>query len=195
MLAPWKKSYDQPRQHIKKQRHYFSDKGLSSQSYGFSSSSEWWRIDTFELWCSRRLLSVPWTARRSNQLILKEISPEYSLEGLMQKVKFQYFCHLMERTDSLEKTMMLGKTEVRRRRGQQRMRWLDGITDSMAWIWANSRKQWKRGKPGMLQSMGLQRVGHEWATELNFQPYFPLTLPCFLQSHHQTGFLLSLLLT
>ena len=86
-----KKSYDQPRQHIKKQRHYFSDKGLSSQSYGFSSSSEWWRIDTFELWCSRRLLSVPWTARRSNQLILKEISPEYSLERLMLKLKFQYF--------------------------------------------------------------------------------------------------------
>ena len=103
--------------------------------YGYDrwtkKKAEWWRIDTFELWCSRRLLSVPWTARRSNQLILKEISPEYSLEGLMQKVKFQYFCHLMERTDSLEKTMMLGKIEVRRRRGQQRMRWLDGITDSM----------------------------------------------------------------
>ena len=85
----------------------------------------------FELWCWRRLLRVPWTARRSNQSILKEISPEYSLEGLMLKLKLQYFGHLMRRTDSLEKTLMLGKIEVRRRRGRQRMRWLDGITDSM----------------------------------------------------------------
>ena len=89
------------------------------------------RIDAFELWCWRRLLRVLWTARRSNQSILKEISPEYSLEGLMLKLKLQYFGHLMQRTDSLEKTLMLGKIEGRRRRGQQRMRWLDGITDSM----------------------------------------------------------------
>ena len=89
------------------------------------------RIDAFELWCWRRLLRVPWTARRSSQSILKEISPEYSLEGLMLKLKFQYFCHLMQRTDSLEKTLMLGKTEGGRRRGRQRMRWLDGVTDSM----------------------------------------------------------------
>ena len=88
------------------------------------------RIDAFELWCWRRLLRVPWTARRSNQSILKEISPEYSLEGLMLKLKCQYFGHLMRRTDSFEKTQMLGKIEGRRRRGQQRMRWLDGITDS-----------------------------------------------------------------
>ena len=88
-------------------------------------------IDAFELWCWRRLLRVPWTARRSNQPILKEISPEYLLEGLMLKLKFQYFGHLMGRTDSSEKTLMLGKIEARRRRGQQRMRWLDGITDSM----------------------------------------------------------------
>ena len=88
-------------------------------------------IDTFELWCWRRLLRVPWTARRSNQSILKEISPEYSLEGLMLKLKLQYFGHLMQRTDSLEKTLILGKIESGRRRGQQRMRWLDGITDSM----------------------------------------------------------------
>jgi len=88
------------------------------------------RIDAFELWCWRRLLRVPWTARRSNQSILKEISPEYSLEGLMLKLKCQYFGHLMQRTDSFEKTQMLGKIEGRRRRGQQRMRWLDGITDS-----------------------------------------------------------------
>ena len=89
------------------------------------------RIDAFELWCWRRLLRVPWTTRRSNQLILKEISPEYSLEGLMLNLKLQYFGHLMRRTDSFEKILMLGKTEGRRRKGQQRMRWLDGITDSM----------------------------------------------------------------
>ena len=89
------------------------------------------RIDVFEWWCWRRLLRVPWTARRSNQSILKEISREYSLEKLMLKLKFQYFGHLMRRTDSLEKTLMLGKIEGRRGRGQQRMRWLDGITDSM----------------------------------------------------------------
>ena len=89
------------------------------------------RIDAFELWCWRRVLRVPWTARRSNQSILKEISPEYSLEGLMLKLKLQYLGHLMRRTDSLEKTLMLGKIEGRRIRGQQRMQWLDGITDSM----------------------------------------------------------------
>ena len=92
---------------------------------------EHWIIDAFELWCWRRLLRVPWTANRSNQSILKDISPEYSLEGLMLKLKLQYFCHLMWRTDSFEKTMMLGKIEGGRRRGQQRMTWLDGITDSM----------------------------------------------------------------
>ena len=93
--------------------------------------AEHWRIDGFELWCWRRLLRVPWTARRSNQSILKEISPEYSLEGLMLKLKLQYLHHLMWRTDSLEKTLMLGKIEGRKRRGRQRMRWLDGITESM----------------------------------------------------------------
>ena len=140
MLAPWKKSYGQPRQHIKKQRHYLANKGPSSQSYGFSvvkygceswtvKKDEHWRIDAFELWCWRRLLRVPWTARRSIQFILKEISPEYSLEGLM--LKCQYFGHLMWRTDSFAKTLMLGKIEGERRREQQRMRWLDGITDLM----------------------------------------------------------------
>ena len=93
--------------------------------------AENWRIDAFELWCWRRLLRVPWTARRSNQSILKEISPGCSLEGLMLKLKVQYFGHLMRRADSFEKTLMLGKIEGRRRRGRQRMRWLDGITDSM----------------------------------------------------------------
>ena len=126
---------------ILKSRHDFANKGLSSQSYGFSSSHVWmweldykaehWRIDAFELWCWRRLLRVPWTARRSNQSILKEISPGCSLEGLLLKLKLQYFGHLIQRTNSLEKTLMLGKIECRRRRGRQRMKWLDGITDSM----------------------------------------------------------------
>ena len=123
--------------------------------------AEHWEMDAFELWCWRRLLRVPWTARRSNQSILKEISPEYSLEGLILKLKLQYFGHLIRRTDSFEKTLMLGKIDGRRRRGWQRMRWLDGITDLMdmslskpgSWRWT--------GKPGMLQFMGLQRVRHD----------------------------------
>ena len=130
------------RQHIKKQNYYFANKGPSSQSYGFSSRHVWmWEldyneswapnIDAFELRCWRRLLRVPSTARRSNQSILKEISPEYSLVGLMLKLKLQSFGHLMWRTDSYEKTLMLGKIESRRRKVRQRMRWLDGITDSM----------------------------------------------------------------
>ena len=141
LLTPWQESYDQLIQHIKKQRHYFSNKGPSSQSYGYPvvmcgceswtiEKAECRRIDAFELWCWRRLLRVPWTTRRSNQSILKEISPEYSLEGLMLKVKLQYFGHLIRRTNSFEKTLMLGKIEGRRR-GRQRMRWLDGITDAM----------------------------------------------------------------
>ena len=143
MLAPWKRCYDQSRQHIKKQRHYFTDKSPSSQSYGFSSSHVWiWEtmkkaacqgINAFELWCWKRLLRVPWTAQRSNQSILKEINPEYSLEAeysSMLKLKLQYFHRLIWRTDSLEKTLMLGKIEDMRR-GWPRIRWLDGITDSM----------------------------------------------------------------
>ena len=134
-------SYDQPRKHIKKQRHYFANKGQSTQSYGFSSGHVWmweldckeaecWRTDAFELWCLRRFLRVPWTARTSNQSILKEICVGCSLEGLMLKLKLQYFGHLMRRTD-IWKDPYAGKIESGRRRGQQRMRWLDGITDSM----------------------------------------------------------------
>ena len=123
------------------------------------------RIDAFEPWCWRRLLRVRWTARRSNQSILKEIGPEYSSEGLMLKLKLQYFGHLMRRTESLEKSLMLGKIAGRRRRGRQRMRWLDGITDLM--VWASSGSWQRTGKPGMLQSMGSQKVRHYWATELN----------------------------
>ena len=123
------------------------------------------RIDAFELWCWRRLLRVPWTARRSNQSILKEITPGCSLEGLMLKLKLQYFGHLMWRVDSLEKTLMLGKIEGRRRRGRQRMRWLDGIMDSMD-IWVDSGSWWRTGRPGVLRFMGSQRVRHDWATEI-----------------------------
>ena len=113
------------------------------------------RIDALELWCWRRLLRVPWTARRSKQSILKEISPEYSLDGLMLKLKLQYFGHLMQRTASLKKTLMLGKIEDRRR-VQQRMRWLDGITDSMDM----GLGRWT-GRPGVLRFMGLQKVRHD----------------------------------
>ena len=124
------------------------------------------RIDAFELWCWRRLLRVPWTARRSNQSILKEISPGCSLEGMMLKLKLQYFGHLMQRNDSFEKTLMLGKIEGRRRRGRQRIRWLDGIADAMDMSLSRLQELGQTGKPGMLQSLGLQRVGHD-CTELN----------------------------
>ena len=123
------------------------------------------RIDAFELWCWRRLLRVPWTARRSNPSILKEISPEYSSEGLMLKLKLQYFGHLMWRADSVEKTLMLGKIEGKRRRGDRGWHgWMASSTE-WTWVWANSGRQWRTGKPGVLQSMESQRVRHDWVTE------------------------------
>ena len=125
--------------------------------------AECWRINAFELWCWRRLLRVPWTARRSNQCILKEISPGYSLEGLMMKLKRQYFGHLMRRADSFEKTLMLGKIEGRRRRGWDG--WMASPTQ-WTWVWVDSRSWWWTGRPGVLQFMGSQRVGHNGATEL-----------------------------
>ena len=142
MITLWKESYDQPRKHIKKQRHYFANNVHLVKAmvflvvmYGCENwtikKAERQRIDAFELRCWRRLLRVPWTTRRSNQFILKEISSGISLEGLTLKLKLQYFGHLIRRTDSLEKTLMLGRIKGRRRRGQPRMRWLDGIADSM----------------------------------------------------------------
>ena len=158
MLAPWKKSYDQPRQHIKNRDNTLPTKVHLVKAVVFLVVLYWcesWtikkaeclRIDGFELWYWT-LLSVPWTAKRSNQSILKEVSPEYSLEGLMLKLKLPYFGHLMQRAESFEKTLMLGKTEGWKRRGWQRMRGWDSITDAM------DMSPWGH------------RVGHNWATEL-----------------------------
>ena len=124
-----------------------------------------WRIDALELWCWGRLLRVPWAAGRSNQSTLKEINPGYSLEGLMLKLKLQNFSHLMPRADSMEKTLMLGKTEGRRRRGQQRMRWLDVSMNSMNMNLSKLKKMVRDGEPGVLQSMRSQRAGHNLVTE------------------------------
>ena len=177
MLTLWKESYDQPRQHIKKQRHFFANKAPSSQGYGFSSGHVWmWEFDCEESWAQNwcfwtvvlKTLESPLDCKEIQPVHPKEISPGCSLEGLMFKLKLQYFGHLMQRADSFEKALMLGKIEGRRRRGLQRMRWLDGITDSMEWVCVDSGSWWWTGKPGVLRFMGLQRVRHDWATELNW---------------------------
>ena len=195
MLAPYKKSYNKPRQCIKKQRHHFADKGPSSQSYDFSSSHVWmWELDHKEGWALKnwcfwtvlleRLLRIPWTARRSNQSILKEISPEYSLEGLMLKLKFQYFGHPEQKANSLEKTLMLGKTEGKRR-GQQRMNLLDGIINTMDMSLSKlqemvkDREVWHAAVHGVTKS---QTWLSNWTTTINKDPLYSTgnTAQCFV---------------
>ena len=169
--------FDQHRQHIQKQRHYFANKVRLVKAMVFPvvmygceilivKKAESRRIDAFELWCWRRLLGVPWTARRSNQSILKEISAGCSLEGLMLKLQILYFGHLMRRADSLEKTLMLGGIGSRRR-SQGWDGWLTSLA-RWTWVWVISGSWWWTGSPGVLQFMGSQRVRHDWATELNW---------------------------
>ena len=165
-----------PRQHIKKQSHYFAD----NQSYGFSmygcqswtiKKAEHQRKDGFKLWCWRRLLRVPWTARWSNKSILKEISPEYSLEELMLRVKLQYIGHLMRRVNSLKRPWCWERLKAGGEgddRGQDG--WMTSLTQ-WTWVWASSVSWWWTEKPGLLQSMGSQRVRHDWVTELNWRRY------------------------
>ena len=171
------KSYDQltcilkSRHYLPAKVHLVKDMVFPVVMYGCESwtikKAECQRIDAFELWCWRRLLRVPWTARRCNQSILNEISPEYSLEGL--RLKLQYFGHLMQRADSFEKTLMLGKTGKAGREGDDRGwdGWMASPTQC-AWVWIDSGSWWWTGRPGVLKSMGSQRVRHDWVTKLNW---------------------------
>ena len=175
MFVSWQESYDKPRQNrditLLTKVHIVKAMVFPVVLSGCESWIVKWsarRIDAFELWCWRRLLKVPWTARRSNESILREINPEYLLEGLMLKLKLQCFGHLMWTADTLEKSLVLGGIEGRRRRGHQRMRWLDGITDALDMTLGKLQERWGTGRPGMLQSMQFQRVRHNWVTEQHY---------------------------
>ena len=184
MLTPWKERYDQPRCILKSRNltlptkvHLVKAMVFPVVMYGCESwtikKAEHWWIVTFELCSWRRLLRVPWTERRCNQSILKEISPGCSLERLTLKLKFQYFGHLMWRADSFEKTLMLGKIEGRRRRDNRGWDgWMASPPTQWTSVWVGSGSWWWTGKPGVLQSMASQRVGHKWVTELTNWPYF-----------------------
>ena len=179
MLAPWMKSYDQPRQHIKKQRHYLPAKVHLVKAMVFAivmydceswtiKKAEHQRIDAFEMWCWRRLLRVPWTARRFNQSILNEISPEYSLEGLMLKQNSNTFATWHEELTYWKRPWCQKKLKVG---GEGDDRGWDGWMASptqWTWVWVNFGSWWRTGRPALLQSKGLYRVGHVWATELNW---------------------------
>ena len=185
MLAPWKESYDKSRQCIRKQKHHFADKHSYSQSYISSSSHiQMWELDhkegwTLKNWCFQivvleKTLESPLDSKKINQSILKKVNVEYSLEGLMLELEGQYIDCLMWRAYLIEKTLMLGRIESRRRRGQQRMRWLADITNSVDMSIANSGRSWRTGKPGGPQSYspwGHKRVGHDLATNNNVKWY------------------------
>ena len=202
MLAPWKISYGQPRQHIKKQKHYFANKGPSSQSYGLASSHVWmWELDCKESWVLENwcFWTVVLEMILESPLDCKEIHPVHPKENqswvftgsLMLKLKLQYFGHLMWRTDSLEKPLMLGKIEGRRRRGWQRMRWLDGITDVVDMSLSRLRELVKgQGSLACCSPWGPQRVRHDWASELNWiilSPGKPFTTEIDIRLYFKAG--------
>ena len=168
MLKPWKETYDKPIQHIKKQRYHFANIGLYSQNYDFSSTDvtvgTYMKLSTKELTLLNCGVGEDSWESLSNQSILEEINPKYSLEGLMLTLKLQYFGHLIRSTDSLEKTLMLGKIEGKRKSGWHRMRWLVSPTQ-WTWTGANSGRQWRTEEPGVLQPIGSQRVRHNLVTE------------------------------
>ena len=178
-FVPWKKNYDQPRQHVKKQRHYFANKGPSHQSYGFSSSHVWmWELDQKEGWAMKNWCFWTVVLGLESALNCKGISlfnpngnqPWVFIGRTDTEAEAPILWHLMQGAESLEKTLMLGNTEGKRRREWQRMQWFNSIRLNGLEFWANSRRWWRTEKPGMLQSIRSQRVGHNWATEQQQNP-------------------------